>query len=158
MGNRIYIDSSVVIGKYDLAETRRRDAELFWSAVKSGEVIAVISDVLRKELKTDTLVQALRFFTELPEGQVEYVNATADSFALADKYIAAGVISENHLDDCVHIATATVFQTAGIVSTNLRDMVKRAAKYNRVNTAYGYPEMRIVTPELYKELLQEKSQ
>jgi hypothetical protein len=114
--------------------------------------------VLLGELKAETLALALRFFVVFPEGQVEYINSTDESDALVERYVAAGVISENHLDDCMHIATATVFQTIGIVSTNLRDMVKRAAKYNRVNMDNGYPEMRIVTPDKYKELLQKESQ
>jgi predicted nucleic acid-binding protein len=156
MDNRIYVDSSVVIGKYDLAESRRRNAELFWSAVRNREVIAVISDVLRRELKAETLALALQFFTELPP--IEWVTLTDESDALAKQYVAARVVTENHIDDCRHIALATVLRTAGVVSTNHHDMVKRAAKYNRINTENGYPKMRIVHPECYKELLQEKLQ
>jgi len=87
----------------------------------------------------------------LPESQVKRVVPTAQSDALAKLYIAEGVVTENSLNDCRHIALATI-EADGVVSWNLHDMVKRAEKYNSVNTAAKHRTIKIVTPNQYKEI------
>ena len=46
---RIYVDTSIVIGRFDADESRKRKTELFWEAVQCGEVIAIVSDVEGKK-------------------------------------------------------------------------------------------------------------
>ena len=149
---RIYVDTSAVIGKFDEDESRRQKTEMFWDAVRNGKIVAMVSDVLEGELKSDTLAQAQRFFAGLPESQIELVTAIREAKYLAGRYIAEKVVGESSRNDCVHVALATICRADGIVSWNLRDMVKRMDKYNGVNVALGYPKVKILTPDQYKEI------
>jgi predicted nucleic acid-binding protein len=149
---RIYVDTSVVLGKFDENESRRRDTEQFWHAVQSNEVVALISDVLREEL-ADSSEQVRKFIAELPESQFERVVSTDESNTLAKRYVAERVVTGRSMKDCKHVAIATVNHADGIVSWNLHDMVKRKKKYNSVNTMLGYPIIKILTPNRIKEIL-----
>lgn len=149
---RVYVDSSVVLGKFDVDESRRQATELFWHAVQSGEIIAVVSNVLADELASE---QAWQFFADLPNTQIERTESTEESNRLATQYIAEKVVSEKSLNDCKHVTIATINHADGIVSWNLHDMVKRETKYNRVNLTQGYPKVKILTPNRYKELYHE---
>jgi hypothetical protein len=54
----------------------------------------------------------------------------------------------------MHVALATL-EADGVVSWNLRDMVKREKKYNSVNTEQNYRKIKILTPNRYKEIYDE---
>ena len=105
---RIYVDSSVVSGVFDhhLPE-RVEQAKLFWESVADGKIRIVASDVLGKE-QENAPHYVRDFFAALPESQIERVESTDESDALAERYIADGVVGETSLDDCKHIALATI--------------------------------------------------
>ena len=145
---RIYVDSTVVLGHFDISETRRQETDVFWDAVQNGEVVVIASDVLDDEIKSE---HARDFLVSLPESNVVWIDTTTESTALAKLYISEKVIGESSLNDCHHVALATVFAD-GIVSWNMKDMVNRHKKYNNVNKAHGYPEIKIVTPDNFKEI------
>jgi len=149
---RIYVDSTVVLGHFDIGEARRQETDVFWDAVQNGDIVVVMSNVLVDEIKSD---QARDFLANLPKSQVKRVDSTDESDALAMQYVAEKVITENHWNDCRHVALATIFAD-GIVSWNMKDMVKREKKYNCVNVSLGYSETKIVTPNKYKEIHNEK--
>jgi predicted nucleic acid-binding protein len=111
-----------------------------------------VSDVLEGENKRSR--QNIQdFFKGLPESQIERVVSTDESDCLANEYVGANVISENHMNDCKHIAIATITETDAVVSWNCDDMVNphRIPKYNEVNVAQGYPEVKILTPNDFME-------
>ena len=151
---RIYVDTSVVLGNFDIDETRRLQTSVFWDAVRNGGVVAVVSDVLDEELKRDMVERVQNFFAELPDAQFERIAETDESEDLAEQYIAEGVVGKGSFNDCRHVALATIFAD-GVVSWNLGDMVKREDKYNNVNIAQGYRKIKIVTPNKYKEIYNE---
>jgi hypothetical protein len=64
-------------------------------------------------------------------------------------YIAAGIVSKNHLTDCKHVALAAVARVDAIVSWNCKHIVNenRIGRYNAINEALGYPRIAILTPE-----------
>jgi predicted nucleic acid-binding protein len=150
---RIYVDTTVVLGNFDKGENRRRDTTVFWNAVRSGEIVAIVSNVLDGELKQPS-EHVRDFIAELPQVQIERIVSTDESDDLAEQYIAEKVVGRGSFNDCRHVALATIFAD-GIVSWNLGDMVKRADKYNSVNATHDYPEIKIVTPNLYKEIYNE---
>jgi len=139
------LDHAIVLGNFDIGESRQVGTKIFWDAVRNSEIVAIVSDVFRAELKDDNIDQALRFLATLPKNQIEQIIATDESDNLAEQYIAATVVGRGSFNDCRHVALATILAD-GIVSWNLGDMVKRADKYNSVNVAQGYPEVKIVTP------------
>ena len=151
---RIYVDTSVVLGNFDIDETRRQKTDVFWDAVRNDEIVAVVSNVLRGELKEDNIERALQFLEALPPNQIERIVATDESDDLAEKYVAENVVGRGSFSDCRHVALATILAD-GIVSWNLGDMVKRADKYNSVNVTQGYRRIKVVTPHKYKEIYNE---
>jgi len=151
---RIYVDTTVVLGNFDIGESRRSDTKLFWDAVRSGEIVVIVSNVLDGELKSNVVARVQSFLATLPKNRVERTVASDESDNLAEQYIAATVVGRGSFNDCRHVALATILAD-GIVSWNLGDMVKRADKYNSVNMAQGYPEIKIVIPNRYKEIYHE---
>ena len=145
---RVYVDTSVIGGKFDNVHALATQA--FWDAVEKGDIVVLASDVLDEEVERSP--QHIRdFFDELPVSQVERIVSTDESDTLANRYIAANVVNKESLNDCKHVALATIYSD-GIVSWNLRDMVKRQKKYNNVNRAQGYPEIKILTPDKFLEV------
>ena len=149
---RIYVDSSVVLGNFDIGETRRQDTAIFWDAVRNEKIIAIVSNVLDEELKEEHVEPVQRFFAKLPKSQISRIVAMKESDGLAEQYIAEKVVGRGSFNDCRHVALATIVHADGVVSWNLGDMVKREKKYNSVNVTQGYHEIKIVTPNQYKEI------
>jgi len=150
---RVYVDNSVVSGMFDdhLPE-RVKQTSRFWQSVIDGNLRIIVSDVLEGENKRSR--QNIQdFFKGLPESQIERVVSTDESDCLANEYVGANVISENHMNDCKHIAIATITEADAVVSWNCDDMVNphRIPKYNEVNVAQGCPEVKILTPNDFME-------
>src|SRR5207237_415462 len=76
------------------------------------------------------------------------------SLALADAYVAHGVLRTGHLADARHGAIATVHDVRIIVSWNYRHRVNRRRReaFNGVNAILGYSQIKIVSPpEVFDE-------
>ena len=146
---RIYIDSSVVYG----APTKEfsEDSKRFWDTVRNGEFTLIVSDVLEKELKRSPAYVRM-LFAKLPEPQIEQIVSTSESNDLAERYITEGVVDVANIDDCRHIAIATIHRADALVSWNFRHMIYRRAGYNDVNKKLGYPGIEILTPKQLMEV------
>jgi len=68
--------------------------------------------------------------------------------ALAGEYIRAGVLLPDSMSDALHVAAATVYGAALILSWNFRHIVnfKRIRGFNGVNVTNGYRPMTILSP------------
>ncbi|MCL2709984.1 MAG: hypothetical protein FWE95_03800 [Planctomycetaceae bacterium] len=142
---RVYVDSVAVGGKF--IKRLADQTKPFWGAVERGEIRVIVSDVLEREaIKAPQRVRD--FLGSLPESQVERVVSTPESNALAERYIAEGVVGESSLDDCRHIALATLAHADVLVSWNFGHIVNidRIRGYNSVNMKLGYPQIEIRTP------------
>ena len=140
---RIYVDMSVFYGapKKEFSQ----DSKVFWEAVRNGEFIIIVSDILDEELRrAPAYVQ--RLFDLLPESIIEQVVTTDESDKLAVEYLAKNVVGEASLADCKHIALATIAGADALVSWNFKHIVNRSDGYNNVNTTLGYPKIKIQTP------------
>jgi len=150
---RIYVDNSVVSGMFDAHMPERVEhMRLFWQAVIDGKIRIIVSNVLDEELaKAPQYVRD--FFDDLPESQIEQIESTKESDALAIEYIGAKVISEKHITDCRHVALATITRADAVVSWNCDDMVNpsRIPKYNEVNEKNDRPQIKILTPNEFME-------
>jgi len=142
---RVYVDSSAVGGKFNkrLAEQTKP----FWNAVERGEIRIIVSDVLEQEVKKAP--QRVRdFLGSFSESQIERIVSTDESDTLAERYIAEGVVGESSLDDCRHIAMATLTHADVLVSWNFQHIVNvdRIRGYNSINMKMGYTQIDIRTP------------
>ena len=106
MIQRIYIDTSVVGGYFD-DEFKEPTRRLF-RRLSDGEVKFVISDLLELELlRSPKRVKEL--LLDFPSDSFERVEMTNDAMKLADKYIAEKVVGRTSIEDCRHIALATIY-------------------------------------------------
>jgi len=139
------VDSSAVGGAFNTRTAN--ETKPFWEAVQNGEMVVLLSDVLDAEAKNAP--QCVRdILNSLPESQIERVVSTAESNKLAAQYVAENVVGPTSLDDCRHIALATISQADVLVSWNFKHIVnvRRIRGYNSVNMKLGYPQIDIRTP------------
>ena len=146
MKQRVYIDTSVVGGYFD--KEFAEDTVPFFESLQYGERIALASDILDEELKkAPAHVQAL--MQTIPPEYVERVILSPEAGWLADRYVAAIVVGKTSLDDCRHIALATICKADVLVSWNFKHVVNltRIKGYNGVNLQHGYSVIEIRTPK-----------
>ncbi len=150
MVQRFYFDTSVFGGVFD-TEFEEVTLQLF-ERVKAGELICVYSDLTESEL-VDAPETVRRYFKNLPQENVERVIVNDEILALATKYIQEKVVGQTSLDDCIHIATATINKVDILVSWNFKHIVNvyRIRGYNSVNIRSNYQALEIRSP---KEILE----
>ena len=74
---------------------------------------------------------------------------TEEVIQLADRYIAEKVVRKTSLEDCRHIALATVNKVDVLTSWNFKHIVNldRIKGYNSVNYKFGYQMIEIRSPK-----------
>jgi hypothetical protein len=82
----------------------------------------------------------------------EHVFLTKEAEELANAYIAENIVGKTSLDDCYHIAIATLNRVDVLASWNFKHIVNldRIKGYNGVNLKRGYTTIEIRNP---KELI-----
>ena len=145
MKQRVYIDTSVIGGCFDL-EFKEWSNRLF-DDFRAGKKIAVISDVTLDEL-SDAPQQVQDNFTTIPDDSLEILVANPESRELAEKYITEKAVSSKFYEDALHIAIATTNQVNVLASWNFKHIVNldRIRMYNSVNLKNGFSILEIRTP------------
>jgi len=146
---RIYIDTSIVGGFFD--EEFEKETKLLFQRLENKEIVFIISDLLREEL-LDAPSRVIQLLDNYDVNSLERVVLTDEAKELADKYIAENVVGKTSLDDCRHIAIATILKADVLASWNFRHIVNlaRIRGYNSVNMKNGYAPLEIRNP---KELI-----
>jgi hypothetical protein len=90
-----------------------------------------------------------QFFIDIKEEYKQLINVTPEALALAQTYIDEGVVGRTSLDDCIHIATATLNKVDILVSWNFKHIVNvyRIRGYNSVNLRLGHSTLEIRSPK-----------
>jgi predicted nucleic acid-binding protein len=146
MRQRIYIDTSIVGGFFD--EEFEIETKALFERLKNKEVIFVVSSVLKQELKNAPQhVQEL--LDKYDSDCFEHVLLTQEAIELADCYVAEKVVGKTCIEDCRHIAIATLNKVDVLVSWNFRHIVNldRIKGYNGVNMKKGYAVIEIRNPK-----------
>ncbi len=146
MKQRIYIDTSVVGGYFD-EEFKEATTKLF-DRLRNNEIKFVISDLLDLELLNAPL-QVKEHLLQFSADKFERVELTEEAVLLADKYIEEKVVGKTSLEDCRHIALATVNKVDVLASWNFKHIVNldRIKGYNSVNLRLGYSIIEIRSPK-----------
>ena len=144
---RVYVETSVISGMFD-GNDHPVKAQPFWDAVDNGKIRVVLSDILEGEIE-GAPEHVREYYRRLPVAQIVRIVSTEESNRLAAVYIAAGIVSKQHLVDCKHIALSAVARADAIVSWNCKHIVNynRIDRYNAINEALGYPKIAILTPD-----------
>ena len=143
---RIYIDTSVVGGFYD---DEFRDATLMlFERLERNEVLFVVSDLLDLELISAPVHVREHLYQYLPES-FERIEISEEALELADRYIQEKVVGKTSIEDCRHIAMATIHKVDVLASWNFKHIVNldRIKGYNSVNLKLGYPMLEIRSPK-----------
>lgn len=146
MKQRFYLDTSVFGGVFD-KEFDEFSLQLF-ERIKLGKLTCMYSELVETELvKAPKRVRD--YFADLPKESMEKVEITDDILALAIKYIDEKVVGETSFDDCIHIATGTIYKADILVSWNFKHIVNvyRIRGYNSVNLRMNYPSLEIRSPK-----------
>jgi predicted nucleic acid-binding protein len=146
---RIYIDTSIVGGFFD--KEFEKETKCLFQRLENKEIIFVISNLLQEELE-DAPIQVKNLLNNFDKSYFEQVIVTDEVNKLADRYIAEKVVGKTSLDDCKHIALATINNVDILASWNFKHIVNyiRIQGYNSVNIKNGYKSLEIRNP---KELI-----
>lgn len=142
---RYYFDTSIFGGYFDdefSAETRA-----LFNQVNEGKIICLFSDLIAKELNSAPS-RVRELFDNLPTQSKESLLVNQEIAILAEEYINQKVVGKTSKDDCIHIATATIYHANALVSWNFKHIVNsnRIIGYNQVNSLHGLPEITIKSP------------
>jgi len=146
MVQRIYIDTSVIGGLFDIEFSN--DTKPFFDRVESEEIKIVYSEITMDEL-ADAPEKVRDYFIGLTAKQKEFVQITQEAVKLADTYIREKVVGKTSRADCIHIALATITKVDILVSWNFKHIVNinRIRGYNSVNLRFGHQTLEIRTPK-----------
>ena len=142
---RVYIDTSILGGYFD--DEFSIDTKQLFDEILRGEYKLVISDLTEKELvnapdRVKILLKDLKV-------DFEVISVTQESIDLATDYIKEKVVGQTSLDDCIHIATATINKVDLLISWNFKHIVNiiRIRGYNSINLRNGYSTLEIRSPK-----------
>jgi hypothetical protein len=116
--------------------------------VSSGEIICVYSDLTEYELE-NAAEKIKSHFLNIDKKTKEFVEITEEINQLAEAYVREKVVGETSIDDCRHIACATIYQVDYLISWNFKHIVNvfRIRGYNSVNLKNGYIQLDIRSPK-----------
>ncbi|WP_395052776.1 PIN domain protein [Flavobacterium sp.] len=143
---RLYFDTSVFGGIYD--SEFQLETNLLFEMVKNGEIICVYSDLCELELENAPL-KVREHFLQIEKLTTEFVEITEEINELAEHYLDENVVGKTSIDDCRHIACATINKVDFLVSWNFKHIVNvfRIRGYNSVNLKNGHIQLDIRSPK-----------
>ena len=146
MKQRIYIDTSVVGGYFDEA-FKEATIKLF-ERLENKEIIFVVSDLLDLEL-INAPQHVREHILKYSSDKFQRVELPEEAIKLADSYIDEKVVGKTSLEDCRHIALATIHKVDVLASWNFKHIVNldRIKGYNSVNLRMGYSMIEIRSPK-----------
>ena len=146
MKQRVYIDTSIVGGYFD-EEFKEATIMLFERLVRN-EIIFVVSDLLDLELINAPLY-VKEHLLKFPADKFQRIELTEEAILLADQYIKDKVVGKTSVEDCRHIALATINKVDVLASWNFKHIVNldRIKGYNSVNLRLGYSMIEIRSPK-----------
>jgi predicted nucleic acid-binding protein len=118
----------------------------------------VLSEVVKGEIddaEQHKKLVILRFLNTLPALYLPY---SLDAHHLAAKYLEEGILTNNHIDDLLHIAYATVYRCDIIISWNRKHIAKQSKikQINACNLKNNYRVIEIYTPDEFLTLFEQK--
>lgn len=142
----LYIDTSVVGGYFD-DEFKEATVKLFDRLINK-QITFVVSDLLDIELLRAPQ-QVKELLAKYSADKFERIEFTKEADLLAEAYIKEGVVGKTSLEDCRHIALATLYKVDVLASWNFKHIVNldRIKGYNSVNLRLGYTMLEIRSPK-----------
>jgi len=149
---KVYLDTSVISHLLaDDAPEKREDTHKLWNQLKENEYEVIVSPVIYEELSRceENLRDSLIDF--LNDIETTYVEETDHMLFLAKEYIASRVLPPKSLNDCRHIAIASISGCKYILSWNMKHFVKLKTieMVQTINGKLGVFQPIILTPSIF---------
>jgi predicted nucleic acid-binding protein len=145
MKQRIYIDTSVIGGYYDVGfETATK--QLFRRIINK-EFDVYLSEVNEAELmNAPPQVKAVKDL--IPKDCLYYIETTEEVKKLALLYIKEKALGKASRNDAYHIALASVNRIDCLISWNFKHIVNydKIKMFNAINMRFKYPLIDIYSP------------
>ncbi|MEI6455050.1 MAG: PIN domain protein [bacterium] len=142
---RIYLDTSVFGGYFE--PEFELWSKLLIDKVIKGEIIMLLSQLTEIELNiAPQYVKDL--VKQIPYENIEFLAITDEANQLANQYVNENVVGKTCMEDCRHIAIATLSNADILASWNFKHIVNvnRIRGYNAVNYKLGHKILEIRTP------------
>ncbi len=112
------------------------------------EIVFVVSDLLDLEL-IDAPERVRLLLQKYTPDNFERILLTDEALKLAENYIAEKVAGKTSIEDCRHIALASIHKVDVLASWNFKHIVNfdRIRGYNSVNLKLGYALLEIRSPK-----------
>jgi predicted nucleic acid-binding protein len=135
-----------VIGGYFDPEFETATRRL-WTLADAAQFRFVVSVVTQQEA-TLAPPEVIQLFARTFPDDSFLLPLTNRAEELAQAYVAEGILTAKFIDDARHVAIATTHGIGIIVSWNFKHLAnfQRESGFNRVNSVYGYPSVRIISP------------
>jgi len=143
---RVYIDTSIVGGYFDTEF--EVETKLLFNRLTDKKIIFVVSDLLDIELE-QAPKRVKNLLYKYSDDSFERVALSKEAKVLGELYVKEKVVGPTSIEDCYHIAMATINNVDVLASWNFKHIVnlKRIKGYNAVNLKSGYNLLEIRNPK-----------
>ena len=96
----------------------------------------------KQRSESDSFLATLRYKKLPPDDEAEN---------FAKKYVTEGVLSQNHIDDLIHVAYSVVSHCDYVITWNMKHLanVRTVSRINIVSGLENYGKIFIATPEFF---------
>lgn len=145
MIQRCYFDTSIFGGYFD--DEFSKETNILFNRVTAGKIICLYSELTERELYPAP-THVLNLLKNLPSIFSERLDINQQIINLAEEYITQRVVGKSSIEDCLHIAIATIYRADILVSWNFKHIVNsnRIIGYNQVNSQHGLTQIAIKSP------------
>jgi len=142
---RIYADTSVFGGFFEIEFEQW--TKPFIEKFIVGEYKLLYSQLTELELQRAPR-KVRNLVMSIPVEHLEFLPVTVEADNLANRYIQENVVGQTNIEDCRHIAIATLNNADILASWNFKHIVnvRRIRGYNSANYRYGHKILEIRTP------------
>jgi len=145
----VYIETSVFnfVFADDAPEGQRHTLALF-EEIRQGRYKPYTSEYVIRELERAASPKREEMLALIDQYNVTILPTSEEAERLARMYVAEGIIPARYVDDSRHIAMASVYGLAFIVSFNFKHIVKRTTVLmtESINLREGYNRIGIYSP------------
>ena len=142
---RIYLDTSVFGGYFD--PEFELWTKLLIDKIVKGEFKLLFSQLT--EIELNGAPQHVKdLVKQIPDVHIEFLAITDEANQLANRYVEENVVGKTSMQDCRHIAIATLNNSDILASWNFKHIVNldRIRLYNSINLRLGYRLIEIRFP------------
>ncbi|TAG43200.1 MAG: PIN domain protein [Cytophagia bacterium] len=127
---------------------KKEATKRLFNRLDNNEIIFVVSDLLDLEL-LNAPQHVRQLLHNYSADKFQRVELTEEATKLAYTYISEKVVGKTSLEDCRHIALATIHKVDVLASWNFKHIVNldRIKGYNSVNMRLGYSIIEIRSPK-----------